>query len=137
MRSAGEVAHHFGHNLRRLRKRAGISQEELGFRSGLHRTEVGLLERGERVPRIDTMIKVATGLGVKIECPLLDGISWAAGTVVTTPGSFAFSTPSEQHAEAMRLAAKARGGQSGGADAAGLVREVRDEMEGRDCDEDD
>jgi transcriptional regulator with XRE-family HTH domain len=43
-----EVAREFGGNLRRLRKDAGISQEELGLRCSLHRTEIGLLERGAR-----------------------------------------------------------------------------------------
>lgn len=82
------LAHHFGQNVRRVRNRVGISQEELGFRSGLHRTEIGLLERGVRVPRIDTLLKLASGLGVRIECPLFDGISWHAGTTTTTPGAF-------------------------------------------------
>lgn len=90
MNGAVELGRHFGENLRSVRRRAGISQEELGFRSGLHRTEVGLLERGARVPRIDTLLKLATGLGVKIECPLFEGISWEAGTMTTTPGGFAF-----------------------------------------------
>lgn len=42
------VAEHFGHNLRRARKQAGLSQEELAVRASLHRTEIGLVERGER-----------------------------------------------------------------------------------------
>jgi len=37
-----DVATRFGENLRRVRKGAGISQEELGLRSSLHRTEIGL-----------------------------------------------------------------------------------------------
>ncbi len=98
MSAAEELARHFGHNLRRVRSQAGISQEELGFRSGLHRTEVGLLERGVRVPPIDTLLKLASGLGVRIECPLFDGISWNAGTTTTTPGAFAFSSIPEEEA---------------------------------------
>jgi hypothetical protein len=35
------------------------------FRCSLHRTEIGLLERGARVPRIDTLSKIATGLGLR------------------------------------------------------------------------
>jgi transcriptional regulator with XRE-family HTH domain len=70
------VAVHFGENLRRLRKEAGISQEELGFRSSLHRTEIGLLERGAHVPRIDTLVKLATALESSLKCPLLEGIRW-------------------------------------------------------------
>jgi hypothetical protein len=40
------VARQFGENLRRERKRLDLSQEEGGFRASVHRTEVGLLERG-------------------------------------------------------------------------------------------
>jgi hypothetical protein len=39
-----EVARRFGENLRRFRKEADVSQEELGLRCSLHRTEIGLLE---------------------------------------------------------------------------------------------
>jgi transcriptional regulator with XRE-family HTH domain len=84
------VARQFGANLRRIRKRAGLSQEEVGFRASLHRTEVGLLERGARVPRIDTLIKLAAALGVRIDCALLAGIEWTAGT--THAGAFGLST---------------------------------------------
>jgi transcriptional regulator with XRE-family HTH domain len=85
-----EVARRFGENLRRLRKAADVSQEELGLRCSLHRTEIGLLERGARVPRIDTLIKIARGLGVRIDCALLDGITWTPGT--TEAGAFTISS---------------------------------------------
>ncbi|HET7052511.1 MAG TPA: helix-turn-helix transcriptional regulator [Solirubrobacterales bacterium] len=88
------VAHRFGENLRRLRNRADLSQEEMGFRSGLHRTEIGVLERGERLPRIDTMLKLGAALGVKFECPLLVGLEWRPG--VLQRGSFSSSAGPEQ-----------------------------------------
>jgi transcriptional regulator with XRE-family HTH domain len=97
-----DVAKRFGENLRRLRRRADISQEELGLRSSLHRTEIGLLERGARVPRIDTLIKIATGLGVRIDCALLDGITWTLGT--TQAGGFKI----EEESEAVRLIRESR-----------------------------
>jgi len=81
------VALRFGENMRRVRKRAGVSQEA-GFRATLHRTEIGLLERGERVPKIDTVIKIAAALGVRIDCALFDGITWQNGAITTTPGTF-------------------------------------------------
>jgi transcriptional regulator with XRE-family HTH domain len=37
-----------GAAMRALREEAGFSQEELGRRAGLHRTYVGMVERGER-----------------------------------------------------------------------------------------
>lgn len=81
----GDCAQRFAENLVRARKRAGLSQEELGARADLHRTAIGLLERGARVPRIDTLIKLAVALRVEPD-DLLDGIGWQPGTV--TPGHF-------------------------------------------------
>ncbi len=74
------IAVHFGNNLRSRRKRAGISQESLGYRASLHRTEVGLLERGARVPRIDTLIKLATALSI-LPGELLLGIEYRPNRV--------------------------------------------------------
>lgn len=74
------VAARFGANLFHLRERSGITQEEMAFRASLHRTEVGLLERGGRIPRIDTMVKLRDSLGVTTD-DLLAGITW-------TPGDF-------------------------------------------------
>ena len=54
----------FATNLRRLRVGAGLSQERLAFRCKLHRTEISLLERGDRDPRLSTIVRLAEGLGV-------------------------------------------------------------------------
>jgi transcriptional regulator with XRE-family HTH domain len=65
----------FAINLRKARQKAKISQEELGFRCDLHRTEISLLERGGREPRLGTIVKLAGSLDVKPE-ELAAGISW-------------------------------------------------------------
>ncbi|HEV2790436.1 MAG TPA: helix-turn-helix transcriptional regulator [Solirubrobacterales bacterium] len=65
----------FAVNLRRARKAASISQEELAERCELHRTEVSLLERGGREPRLGTLIKLATALDTTAEA-LCAGIGW-------------------------------------------------------------
>lgn len=75
-----EVARRFGENLTRCRKQAGISQEEVGLHASLHRTEVSILERGSRIPRIDTLVKLAGALEIS-PCDLLDGIVWRPGTL--------------------------------------------------------
>jgi transcriptional regulator with XRE-family HTH domain len=83
-----KVERQFAANLLACRKRAGLSQEELGFRASLHRTEIGLLERGARVPRIDTLIKLAAALNVPPD-DLLGGIGWEPGKVgEPIPGRF-------------------------------------------------
>lgn len=91
-----DVARRFGENLRRCRKRTGLSQEALGYRASLHRTEISLLERGARVPRIDTLIKLVQALPAD-PGDLLDGITWQSGETTVTPGRFSLSSevPSE------------------------------------------
>ncbi|HKB51902.1 MAG TPA: helix-turn-helix transcriptional regulator [Solirubrobacterales bacterium] len=74
-----EVARRFGANLRRARRRADLSQEQLGSRASLHWTEIGLLERGARMPRIDTLVKLATALEIR-PGELIEGIAWTPGT---------------------------------------------------------
>ena len=74
------VAKQFGDNLSRLREQAGITQEDLAFRASLHRTEIGLLERGGRIPRIDTLAKLAGALEVEPGA-LFKGIRWESGDV--------------------------------------------------------
>lgn len=64
----------FGANLRRARHRAGLSQEALGFASGVHRTEVSLIELGQRNPRLTTIVSLAQGLGLSL-CELLTGVA--------------------------------------------------------------
>jgi DNA-binding XRE family transcriptional regulator len=54
-----DIAGHFGENLACQRKRADLSQEQLAVLASLHRTEISLLERGMRMPRIDSVIKLA------------------------------------------------------------------------------
>jgi transcriptional regulator with XRE-family HTH domain len=80
-----DIAARFGENLARCRKRADLSQEELGVRASLHRTEISLLERGTRLPRIDTVIKVAGALEIPLD-ELIEGIDWSPGS--TNVGSF-------------------------------------------------
>lgn len=53
----------------------GISQEELGDRCNLHRTEISLLERAGREPRLGTIVKLAGALDTT-PGNLCEGIGW-------------------------------------------------------------
>ena len=60
----------FGVALKHVREKRDISQEELGARCGLHRTEISLLERGLRAPRLCTLLVLATELDIPVEALL-------------------------------------------------------------------
>ena len=62
----------FGKNVQKTRQTMGISQEELAFRAGLHRTYIGMVERAERSISLQNAKKIADALNVKLDT-LLNG----------------------------------------------------------------
>lgn len=52
----------FGNVLKQFRNEKGISQEELGFESGYHRTYISMLERGKKSPSLKTIFQLAKAL---------------------------------------------------------------------------
>jgi len=60
----------FGNRLKRLRLSQNISQEELAFRSGLHRTYISSVERGERNISLANIARLARALDIA-PCELL------------------------------------------------------------------
>lgn len=63
MRTINQI---FGCQVRKLRKIKGISQEELALTSGLHRTYIGSIERGERNVSLRNVEKIAQSLEVNV-----------------------------------------------------------------------
>lgn len=57
----------FGEKIRKIRIERGLSQEKLAFLSGLHRTYVGAIERGERNVSFKNIAKIAKTLKVDLE----------------------------------------------------------------------
>jgi transcriptional regulator with XRE-family HTH domain len=55
-----------GARIKELRKRAGISQEELASRAGMHWTYLSDLERGRQTPTLDMVNRLARGLDVTL-----------------------------------------------------------------------
>lgn len=54
----------FGLRVRELRKRKGFSQEAFADHTGIHRTYMGGIERGERNPTLTTIYRLAKALDV-------------------------------------------------------------------------
>lgn len=48
-----------GKEIARLRRRLGLSQEELGFRAEVHRTYISQLERGLKSPTLSMILKLS------------------------------------------------------------------------------
>ena len=61
-RSAAHTA--FGSAMREFRRVRGLSQEQLGYDAGLHRTYIGGIERGERNPSLANILRIAEALDV-------------------------------------------------------------------------
>ena len=54
----------FGHNVRRIRESLGLTQEGLAEASELDQSYIGGVERGERNPALDSILRLATALKV-------------------------------------------------------------------------
>lgn len=61
-----EVLEYLGANIRQLRIKQGISQEELAFKINSARNFIGCIERAEKAPTIITLYRIASALGVKL-----------------------------------------------------------------------
>ncbi|MGY8667006.1 MULTISPECIES: helix-turn-helix transcriptional regulator [unclassified Bradyrhizobium] len=51
-------------NLRRQRRKSGLSQEELADRAGLNRNYIGMIEREENSPTVDALEQISEALGI-------------------------------------------------------------------------
>ena len=62
-----ELSINFGVRVRTLRNILGLSQEKLAERAGVHRTYIGMIERGEKNITLSNIEKIASALGVSID----------------------------------------------------------------------
>jgi transcriptional regulator with XRE-family HTH domain len=80
-----DISGRFAENLVRLRLAAEMNQEDVAVRASIHRTQISYIESGKRMPRLDTLIKLAGALEVPVSA-LVEGISWTP--TVTRDGEF-------------------------------------------------
>lgn len=62
-----ELLNKFGDKVREERLKRGLSQEELAGKAGVHRTYIGMIERGEKNITLTNIKKVADALNLKID----------------------------------------------------------------------
>lgn len=63
--SLNETTRVFGERVRERRLELGLSQEAAAVRCGIHWTQLGKVERGQRSLRLETILKIAAGLEVE------------------------------------------------------------------------
>ena len=83
MGNSGQLA--FGKNIRRLREALKLTQENLAVDSGLDRSYIGGIERGERNPSLSTILQLASALNVP-PGRLFTGVGEETSTVPDIPG---------------------------------------------------
>ena len=91
MGDSGKLA--FGANVRRLRDSLSITQENLAEASGLDRSYIGGVERGERNPALSAILRLASSLGVSPD-RLFEGIG--QGVPILDAPSGLTATPSDE-----------------------------------------
>lgn len=67
MRADIQILREFGLRIQQERKKLGMSQEELAFRAGMHRTYIGMIERAERNITLSNIKKLADALQLNIK----------------------------------------------------------------------
>jgi transcriptional regulator with XRE-family HTH domain len=55
-----------GEELRRIREEAGLTQEELAFKAGVHRTYISLLERDVKSPTLNMLFRLCGVMKVPV-----------------------------------------------------------------------
>jgi transcriptional regulator with XRE-family HTH domain len=85
--AVSRVKGRFAENLILLRSRVGLSQGKTALRAGLHLTEISLLERGLRLPRLDTIVKLAGAVEVE-PCELLARMAWRPESDIGRAGAY-------------------------------------------------
>jgi len=70
----------FGAVLRHFREERGLSQEELGFQSGYHRTYISQLERGLKSPSLSTLFQLSRVLHIS-SSKLVSSVERQAGPI--------------------------------------------------------
>jgi transcriptional regulator with XRE-family HTH domain len=87
------VAKRFAANLAHHQERSSLTQEALAARAEIHRTQVSELLRGNQLPRLDTLVKLAGALEIE-PADLLEGISF--NPAASQSGQFKITPPKKR-----------------------------------------
>lgn len=65
-----------GENIKQIRKEKGLTQKELGERLNMTQSAIGQFEKNKKPPKTETVLKIASALGVKASALMKGVIDW-------------------------------------------------------------
>ncbi len=68
-------ANSIGKNIRKFRLEKKLRQEDLAEMTGLSTNYIGMVERGEKIPALETFIGIVNALGVSVDMILCDVVN--------------------------------------------------------------
>jgi len=69
------VKERFSLNLRRVRRRSGLTQEQLALLAEMDRVQISNFENAKRMPRLDSLVKLVSVLDCRAD-ELIEGMGW-------------------------------------------------------------
>jgi transcriptional regulator with XRE-family HTH domain len=100
-----------GHTVRELRASAGYSQESFAAKIKVHRTFMGTIERGKTNPSLDTIERLAKGLGLSVWELMRAAERFGAASTrdrIRGPGSYDRRGKTDRETAALRKIAEER-----------------------------
>mgnify|MGYP002570052478 CR=1 FL=1 len=65
-----------GRNIRKYRESKGLRQEDIANRTKLSNNYIGMIERGEKIPSLQTFINIVNAIGVSSDMILADVLNY-------------------------------------------------------------
>jgi transcriptional regulator with XRE-family HTH domain len=76
------VGQRFAENLKRELAKSPFTQDDVAARAEIHRTQIPKLLKGDQIPRLDTVVRLAGAMGIE-PIVLIEGIAWTPGEPIT------------------------------------------------------
>ena len=93
-----------GKNIRKYRQQKKMRQEDLAEKAGLSVNYIGMIERGDKIPALDTFIAITNALGVSADQLLCDVIDIGYTIKTSILSEKVSSLPKEEQARFYAIA---------------------------------
>ena len=92
-----------GQRIRAAREKKGLTQEELAALVDISPTHVSVIERGTKIPRMDTFVAIANVLEVSADSLLVDVVDYAAEGAASELSGLLEGLPREERARVLKV----------------------------------